>query len=184
MKTVPASIQGLVIVEPEVFSDDRGFFMETYHRRRYADSGIDGAFVQDNLSCSKRGTLRGLHYQISHPQAKLVQVIAGEVFDVVVDLRSGSVTFGEWTGVTLSGKNGRQLYVPEGFAHGFCVLSATAHFSYKCSDYYAPMDEAGILWSDPDLGIDWPVSDPIVSEKDGRLPLLTDIPTEQLPRPT
>jgi dTDP-4-dehydrorhamnose 3,5-epimerase len=175
MRIVPASIKEVLIIEPEVFHDNRGFFMETFHQNRYVDSGIERIFVQDNLSYSKRGTLRGLHYQINNPQAKLIQVITGEIFDVAVDIRPDSETFGNWTGVHLSGKNERQLYIPEGFAHGFCVLSESVHFLYKCSDFYSAKDEGGIIWSDPDIGIDWPVSDPIVSEKDSQLPLLSDL---------
>jgi dTDP-4-dehydrorhamnose 3,5-epimerase len=175
MRIVPASIKEVLIIEPEVFHDSRGFFMEIYNRNRYVDSGIERIFVQDNLSYSKRGTLRGLHYQINNPQAKLIQVITGEIFDVAVDIRPDSETFGNWTGVHLSGKNERQLYIPEGFAHGFCVLSESVHFLYKCSDFYSAKDEGGIIWSDPDIGIDWPVSDPIVSEKDSQLPLLSDL---------
>ncbi len=175
MKIIPASIKDVLIIEPEVFHDNRGSFMEIYHRNRYVDFGIERIFVQDNLSYSKQGTLRGLHYQINNPQAKLIQVITGEIFDVAVDIRPDSETFGNWTGVHLSGKNARQLFIPEGFAHGFCVLSESAHFLYKCSDFYSTKDEGGIIWSDPDIGIDWPVSDPIVSEKDRQLPFLSDL---------
>lgn len=183
MNVITASLEGVLIIEPDIFNDNRGFFMETYNRDRYRKYDINRIFVQDNLSFSVQGTLRGLHYQIKHPQAKLVQVITGQIFDVAVDIREGSSTFGKWIGVHLSDKNKRQLFIPEGFAHGFCVLSETAHFLYKCSDFYAPEDEGGILWSDPDIGIDWPVKDPIISEKDKKYPYLSDLLPEQLPMP-
>jgi dTDP-4-dehydrorhamnose 3,5-epimerase len=173
MKITPTEIEDVLIVEPQVFSDPRGFFLETYHQDRYNASGILPVFVQDNLSYSVKGTLRGLHFQKQKPQAKLIQVIAGEIFDVAVDLRPGSATFGKWAGVTLSETTPRQLYIPEGFAHGFCVTSPTAYFLYKCSGFYAPDDEGGIKWSDPDIGITWPVDHPIVSEKDDGLPTLS-----------
>ena len=175
MNIIAASIKDVLIIEPEIFKDNRGFFTETYHRKRYQEYGIHSVFVQDNLSCSVRGTLRGLHYQNRYPQAKLVQALTGEIFDVAVDLRPDSATFGKWTGVHLSDQNKRQLFIPEGFAHGFCVLSEAAHFSYKCSAFYDPDDERGLLWSDPDIGIDWPVKNPIVSEKDQGLPLLSSL---------
>jgi len=181
MNIVTTSIEGILIIEPEVFKDSRGFFMETYNRNRYMKAGIDTVFVQDNLSYSVKGTVRGLHFQVRNPQAKLVQIISGEIFDVVVDIRQGSATFGKWTGFHLSDRNKRQLFVPQGFAHGFCVLSETAHFLYKCSDFYAPDDEGGIIWSDPAIGIDWPVKDPIISEKDKQYPYLYDLTEEQLP---
>jgi len=181
MKIIPTDIEGLVLVEPRRFGDDRGYFMETFHQDRYGQSGIKQAFVQDNFSFSVKNTLRGLHFQIRRPQAKLVQVLSGKIFDVVVDLRSGSATFGRWTGLALSEDNGRQLYIPEGFAHGFCVLSDTARFIYKCSDIYDPGDEGGILWSDPAIGIDWPVTAPILSEKDAAFPCLADVPHHRLP---
>jgi len=175
MNIIKTVLEDVVIIEPEVFRDNRGFFMETYSRDRYKEAGVVCDFVQDNLSYSVKGTLRGLHFQIKRPQAKLVQVITGEIFDVAVDIRPGSSTFGKWTGVYLSEKNKRQLFIPEGFAHGFCVISETAHFLYKCSDFYFQHDEGGIIWSDPDIGIDWPVKDPIVSEKDKQLPRLFDV---------
>jgi len=181
MKIIKTSLPGVCIIKPQVFSDARGFFMETYHHRRYAESGINCNFVQDNLSRSVRGTLRGLHYQLKYGQAKLIQVIRGEVFDVVVDIRRGSPRFGQWTGVTLSEENKRQLFVPEGFAHGFCVLSESADIVYKCNDFYAPEDEGGVLWSDPNLAIDWPIANPLLSEKDSRLPHLADVPPEGFP---
>jgi len=181
MNIINTSIKDILIIEPRVFEDSRGFFMETYHQKRYLKSGINKIFVQDNLSFSIQGTLRGLHYQVKHPQAKLIQVIKGEIFDVAVDIRPGSSTFGKWTGVYLSDKNKRQLFIPEGFAHGFCVLSETAFFLYKCSDFYAQEDECGIHWTDPDIGIDWPVKDPLISEKDRQNPNLCDISSQQLP---
>jgi dTDP-4-dehydrorhamnose 3,5-epimerase len=181
MNIITTSIEGVLIIEPEVFEDSRGFFMETYHRDRYMTSGINRVFVQDNLSYSVQGTLRGLHYQIGTPQAKLVQVISGEIFDVAVDIRPDSPTFGKWTGFHLSGQNRRQLFISEGFAHGFCVLSEIAYFFYKCSDFFAPDDEGGILWSDPDIGIDWPVEHPIISEKDKQYPCLAEIGPDELP---
>jgi len=181
MKVIPTTLKDVLIVEPKVFKDTRGFFMETYHLNRYKKGGIDLTFVQDNLSCSVKGTVRGLHYQIKHPQAKLVNVIVGEIFDVVVDIRQGSSTFGQWTGIYLSDQNKRQLFIPEGFAHGFCVTSDMALFSYKCSDFYNADDEGGILWSDPDIAIDWPVDKPIISKKDNHLPHLSDLSLDRLP---
>jgi dTDP-4-dehydrorhamnose 3,5-epimerase len=181
MKIVTTSIEGIFIIEPKVFNDSRGFFMETYNRNKYIKAGIDTVFVQDNLSYSVKDTVRGLHFQIKNPQAKLIQVITGEIFDVAVDIREGSATFGKWTGFHLSDRNKRQLFVPKGFAHGFCVLSETAHFLYKCSDFYAPDDEGGIIWSDPAIGIDWPVENPIISEKDKQYSNLSYLTKEQLP---
>jgi len=181
MKIIETPLAGVLIIEPDIFEDPRGFFMETFHNKRYAEAGIDCRFVQDNLSFSVKNTLRGLHFQINIPQAKLVQAISGEVFDVAVDLRAGSKTFGSWTGVRLSAANKRQVFIPEGFAHGFCVLSETAYFSYKCSQLYAPEDEGGILWSDPGIGIDWPLKDPLVSEKDSRFKRLSELRPEKLP---
>lgn len=181
MKITPASLNGLLIIEPDVFEDPRGFFLETYHRNRYQDVGITDIFVQDNLSFSTRNTLRGLHYQISRPQAKLVQVITGEVYDVAVDLRKESPTFGKWEGFHLDAQAHRQLFIPKGFAHGFCVMSESAHFLYKCSDVYTPGDEGGILWSDPELGIRWPVGNPIISPKDQQHPGFLEIPDHRLP---
>lgn len=175
------ALEGVMILRPDVYSDGRGYFMETHHQARYRDHGIDRTFVQDNLSYSVRGTLRGLHFQVRRPQAKLVQVIAGRIWDVAVDLRPSSATYCRWLGVSLSDENHRQLFIPEGFAHGFCVLSPSAHFMYKCTDFYAPDDEAGVVWSDPDIGIHWPVEDPIVSEKDRNLPRLAELSPRQLP---
>ncbi len=180
MKVIKTEINGVLIVEPKVFGDTRGHFLETHHQARYETSGINRKFVQDNLSYSEKNILRGLHFQVKKPQAKLVQVVTGEVFDVAVDLRKNSPTFGKWTSVILSETNRRQFFIPEGFAHGFCVLSDNAHFMYKCSDYYDPEDEAGILWSDPDIGIRWPVGDPVISEKDKEYSYLSDLDKNHL----
>ncbi|ETW98506.1 MAG: dTDP-4-dehydrorhamnose 3,5-epimerase [Candidatus Entotheonella factor] len=181
MKVMPTSLPGVLLIQPRVFSDPRGFFMETWQAHRYQLEGIPGRFVQDNYSCSTRGVLRGLHYQLKHPQGKLVYVLQGEVFDVAVDIRQGSPTFGHWTSAVLSGKNHHQLYIPAGFAHGFCVLSETAHFLYKCTDFYEPGDEYGLRWDDPSLGINWPLSAPQLSEKDGQYPTLDSVAQEYLP---
>ncbi len=181
MKIITTSIKGILIIEPLIFEDKRGYFMETYNQNRYNEFGIDKTFVQDNLSYSLKNTLRGLHFQIKHPQAKLIQVVSGEIFDVAVDLRPGSASFGKWTGIYLSDENKRQVFIPEGFAHGFCVLSEFALFCYKCSDFYAPDHEGGILWSDPDIGIEWPVETPIISDKDIQYQKLSDLTSEQLP---
>jgi dTDP-4-dehydrorhamnose 3,5-epimerase len=174
-------IEGVMVIETRSFEDPRGFFMETFHRERYEKSGIQADFCQDNLSFSCQRTLRGLHYQLPREQAKLVQVLQGEVFDVAVDIRRGSPTFGRYVGVRLSGRNRRQLFIPQGFAHGFCVLSETALFAYKCSDFYVPDCDRGVLWSDSAIGIVWPVEDPLLSAKDQGLPLIKDIPAERLP---
>lgn len=173
MEVIQTELPGVVVLQPNVFGDARGFFMETYQRSRYADAGLPREFVQDNLSRSCRGTLRGLHFQIQHPQGKLVQVLHGEVFDVAVDLRRGSPHFGKCIGMTLSADNRRQMYIPPGFGHGFCVLSESADFFYKCSDYYHPEHERTLLWNDPALGIRWPdIGEPILSNKDRQgLPL-------------
>ena len=182
MNVVATKLNDVLIIEPAVYEDARGFFMETYHQRRYQQAGISITFVQDNLSRSVRNTLRGLHFQRNRPQAKLVQVLSGEVYDVAVDIRPGSATFGQWVGVELSAGNRRQLFVPEGFAHGFCVLSEWALFAYKCSALYDPDDEGGLLWSDPGIGIDWPVTDPIITEKDAAFAGLSDLGRAQLPQ--
>jgi dTDP-4-dehydrorhamnose 3,5-epimerase len=182
MKVIPADIPEVRIVDPNVFGDERGFFLETWSSRRYEEAGIPGTFVQDNLSRSARGVLRGLHLQHPHDQGKLVYVIEGEVLDVAVDLRIGSPTFGRSVGVTLSGKNKRQLYIPPGFAHGFCVTADFAHLAYKCSDLYRPDAELGIVWDDPAIGIAWPIAAPLLSNKDRMYPRLADIPLERLPR--
>jgi dTDP-4-dehydrorhamnose 3,5-epimerase len=172
MQFLPTSLPGVVIVEPKVFEDQRGFFMETFQQARFQEAGLDWEFVQDNHSRSRYGTLRGLHYQIQHPQGKLVRVIRGEVYDVAVDIRRDSPAFGRWMGVYLSETNKRQLYVPPGLAHGFCVTTEAAEFVYKCTDYYFPQHERTLLWNDPQLAIDWPIQDPVLSEKDQRgLPL-------------
>ncbi|HLT47033.1 MAG TPA: dTDP-4-dehydrorhamnose 3,5-epimerase [Rubricoccaceae bacterium] len=174
-------IPGVLLVEPRVFADARGFFLERYHAERYRAHGIAAAFVQDNHSRSRRGALRGLHFQRRHPQGKLVECARGAVYDVVVDLRRGSPTFGRSYGVTLSDEDHRQLWIPPGLAHGFCVLSDEADFLYKCTDYYRPDDEGGLAWDDPDLGIAWPVEAPLLSEKDRRLPRLKDLGPGDLP---
>ena len=166
-------LAGVLVIEPRRFGDARGYFAEIYHADRYREAGVDAAFVQDNLSRSTRGTLRGLHAQAPpHAQAKLVQVLDGEVFDVAVDLRRDSPTFGQWHGEHLSAETGRQMYVPTGFAHGFCVVSASALFAYKCSDVYAPDTEIAVAWDDPDIGVAWPVATPLLSDKDRAAPRL------------
>ena len=180
MKVVGTDLEGVVVVEPKVFGDARGFFYETWQKDRYEEAGIKGTFVQDNVSFSRKGVLRGLHYQQPHSQGKLVSVLQGEVFDVAVDIRVGSPQFGKWTGVILSGENHRQLWIPEGFAHGFCVLSDTAFFSYKCTDVYTPACEGGILWNDPDIGIKWPMEEVVLSDKDQIYPLLKNISIDKL----
>ena len=181
MKLTETELQGVLVIEPSVYEDARGFFLETYNKNRYRELGIQSDFVQDNMSFSRKRILRGLHYQHPHDQAKLVQAAKGTVFDVVVDIRRGSPTFGKWTGTYLSDKENRQIFIPEGFAHGFCVISESAVFIYKCSDFYAPECERGILWSDPDLNIKWPVENPLVSEKDMKLPRLKELASDRLP---
>jgi dTDP-4-dehydrorhamnose 3,5-epimerase len=181
MKVTAAPLPGVCLIEPRVFDDRRGYFMESYHKRRYMENGIGTLFVQDNISFSVRHTLRGLHYQYPRGQAKLVQVLQGEIFDVAVDIRRGSPTRGQWFGATLSSENKRQLFIPEGYAHGFCVTSETALFAYKCSDYYLPEDESGVRWDDPRIGIQWPVESPILSERDNHYSGLDEIPAERLP---
>ena len=176
----PLSIPDVLLISPRKFRDDRGYFLETWEQRRYADYGVATSFVQDNLSYSARGTLRGLHYQIQQPQGKLVRVVAGEVFDVAVDIRRSSPTFGHWVGVELSSENARQLWVPAGFAHGFYVTSEFATFEYKCTDFYAPDHERTIRWDDPLLGIDWPQmkgGPPLLSLKDSQAPGLKEAET-------
>ncbi len=168
MQVTPTHIPEVLIIEPDLFGDARGFFMESWHVDKYRELGIETTFVQDNHSRSRGGVLRGLHYQLNHPQGKLARVIAGAVYDVAVDIRKGSPTFGQWVGVELSGDNHKQLYVPPGFAHGFCTLSESADFLYKCTDFYTPEDEHGISWNDPDIGIEWPGDDFIVSGKDSK----------------
>ncbi|CZW26028.1 MULTISPECIES: dTDP-4-dehydrorhamnose 3,5-epimerase [Enterobacter cloacae complex] len=174
MNVIQTPLKDCVIIEPEVFGDSRGFFLEAWHKEKYEDAGIKGTFVQDNRSRSSRNVLRGLHFQKTKPQGKLVSVISGEVYDVAVDLRQDSDTFGQYVGVLLSGEKNNQLYVPPGFAHGFCVLSDYADFHYKCTDFYDPKDEGGIIWNDPDIAIDWPITSPLLSEKDIKLITLAE----------
>ncbi len=174
------SLPGLLVVEPRVFSDARGFFLESYRADRYAEVGVAG-FVQDNRSRSRRGTLRGLHFQRRHPQGKLVEVVRGQIWDVAVDLRPGSATFGRWEGVDLDDRSHRQLWVPPGFAHGFCVLSDWADVLYRCTEVYRPDDEGGVAWDDPALAIDWPVEAPVLSEKDRAWPTLASLDAADLP---
>ncbi len=176
MNVVSTELEGVLIIEPRVFSDRRGWFFENYNRREFVAAGIDAVFVQDNHSKSCARTVRGMHFQAPpHAQAKLVRVVVGEIYDVVVDIRRASTTYGRWHGITLSARDHRMLYVPEGFAHGFCVLSETAEVCYKCSDFYAPETGRGIRWDDPTLGIDWPVAAPILSAQDRAHPLLRDL---------
>lgn len=172
-------IDGVYIIEPKVFGDNRGYFMETYNENEFKAKGLDYTFVQDNQSKSKKGVLRGLHFQKTYPQAKLVRVLEGEVFDVAVDLRKGSKTYGKWVGVVLSEENKKMFMIPRGFAHGFVVLSDTATFVYKCDEFYHPEDEGGIAWNDPDVAIDWQYKgEPLLSEKDKKHPTLKDSKTE------
>ncbi len=176
MKVSHSKLKGCVIIEPRVFGDERGFFLETFQTARYQQEvGIDLVFVQDNHSRSAKGVLRGLHFQKTKPQGKLVRVVRGEVYDVALDIRKGSPTFGEWEGVILSEDNKKQLWLPPGFAHGFVVLSDFADFEYKCTDYYDPSDEGSILWSDPDLDIPWPIANPVLSAKDESAKPLVDL---------
>jgi dTDP-4-dehydrorhamnose 3,5-epimerase len=182
VNVIETDLPGVLVFEPKVFGDARGFLMEGWNARRYAEAGLPERFVQDNLSLSARGVLRGLHFQNPNPQGKLVSVLQGEVFDVAVDIRVGSPTFGRWTGVTLSADNKRQLYVPPDFAHAFVVTSENALFSYKCTDYYDPAAEGSIIWNDPDIGIEWPLDAPTLSEKDLAAPTLAGTPRGGLPR--
>jgi dTDP-4-dehydrorhamnose 3,5-epimerase len=175
VRFTPLALPEVILVEPDVHRDPRGFFVETYHLEKYRAGGITGPFVQDNHSRSVQGTLRGLHAQRRRPQGKLVRAVDGEMFDVAVDIRRGCATFGRWVGVRLSGENFQQLYIPPGFAHGFCVLSAVVHVEYKCTDFYDAADEIGLAWNDPDVGIEWPIRDPIISDKDRRLPALKNL---------
>jgi dTDP-4-dehydrorhamnose 3,5-epimerase len=175
MEFVRLDLEGIVLVKPDVYGDARGFFLETYHAEKYRNGGIPDPFVQDNHSYSVHGTLRGLHAQLRHPQGKLVRAIVGEIFDVAVDARPGSPTFGKWVSAVLSSENHYQLYVPPGFVHGFVVLSETAHVQYKCTDFYNKDDEIGVLWNDPDLGIEWPVADPLLNDRDRSFPRLAEI---------
>jgi dTDP-4-dehydrorhamnose 3,5-epimerase len=175
VKFTPLALPEVILVEPDVHRDARGFFLETYHLEKYRGGGIPGPFVQDNHSRSVKRTLRGLHAQRRRPQGKLVRAVEGEMFDVAVDIRPGSATFGRWVAVRLSGDNFHQLYVPPGFAHGFCVLSDVVHVEYKCTELYDGADEIGLVWDDPDVGIEWPIAGPIISDKDRRLPRLRDL---------
>lgn len=179
MKVIKTDLPEVLVLEPKVYGDDRGFFLETYHRQRYRDVGVDVDFVQDNHSKSAQGVLRGMHWQVARPQAKLVWCIQGKIYDVAVDVRPGSPNFGKWTGAELDSDNKRQIYVPAGFAHGFCALSEGVQIIYKCSDLYDPSDEGGVIWNDPAIGIRWPISEPVLSTKDAVLPPLS---AAKLPR--
>lgn len=180
MKTTPCPLNGLLLIEPRVFGDARGFFFESWSAKRYREAGLTAEFVQDNFSLSSRGTLRGLHFQNPMAQGKLVSVLRGEVFDVVVDIRRQSPTFGRWHSEVLSDQNKAQFYIPPGFAHGFQVLSPEALFHYKCTEAYSPKDEAAIRWDDPDLAIQWPIPTPVLSSRDAAAPVLRDIPKDRL----
>jgi dTDP-4-dehydrorhamnose 3,5-epimerase len=175
MEIIKTSIPEVIVFVPPVFSDSRGYFLETYQQQKYKAAGIPKPFVQDNQSYSTKNVLRGLHFQLRHPQGKLVRVIHGTVFDVAIDMRKNSPTFGKWHGEILSAENKRQMYVPENFAHGFCVLSDSAEFVYKCTDFYVPGDEVGLIWNDPQVGVKWPIEQPILSEKDAVLPSWADV---------
>ena len=182
MKVEQTRLPGVLVIEPVVHGDHRGFFMETWHRQRYAEAGIELPFVQDNLSRSAHGILRGLHLQCPYEQGKLVSVLEGAVFDVAVDVRVGSPDFGRWVGVELSADNKRQFYVPPGFAHGFCVTGDHALFSYKCTDVYSASSELSVAWNDPDIGIEWPLAAPVLSAKDAAAPKLADLDRGRLPQ--
>jgi dTDP-4-dehydrorhamnose 3,5-epimerase len=175
VRVIPTDLPGVLILEPIVHRDDRGFFLETYHEQRFAAAGIAGPFVQDNHSRSQRGVLRGLHAQHRQPQGKLVRAVAGEIFDVAVDVRAGSRTFGRWTGVALDARTLRQLWIPPGFLHGFCVLSEAAEIEYKCTTLYDRADEIGVVWNDPDIDVEWPLDEPSLSQKDAALPRLSEV---------
>jgi dTDP-4-dehydrorhamnose 3,5-epimerase len=179
MNIKPTELPEVLLIEPDVFADARGFFMETFHAEKFAQAGLPTAFLQDNHSHSVRGVLRGLHYQLQHPQGKLVRVVNGEVLDVALDIRRGSPRFGHWVAVRLSAEKRHQLYIPPGFAHGYCTLSEQADFLYKCTDLYRPADEYGIAWDDPVLAIEWPAVDYLLSDKDRQNPLLSE--TDRLP---
>jgi dTDP-4-dehydrorhamnose 3,5-epimerase len=181
MKVIETRLPGVVVIEPQVFGDARGFFYESYNEAKYRAAGIDRAFVQSNVSRSACGVLRGLHYQWPNPQGKLVSVLEGEVYDVAVDIRRGSPTFGQSAAVMLTAENHRHFWIPEGFAHGFCVVSEFATFTYQCTALYDPRADAGIRWNDAALAIDWPVAEPLLSDKDGKAPLLAEVPAERLP---
>lgn len=181
LQKIETSLPGVWELQPTVLRDARGFFLETYHRQKFSDFGIPDEFVQDNHSRSMKGTLRGLHYQLRHAQAKLCRVVEGEVLDVAADIRLGSPTFGKWTSVLLSAEKQNQVYIPRGFAHGFLALTQTVQFLYKCSDFYDPGSEYGIIWNDPGLGVPWGVANPLVSDKDAKYPTLAAMPREFLP---
>lgn len=186
MHLIPTSLPDVIIIEPRVFQDERGFFFESYHEQRFCDVGITARFVQDNHARSTKGTLRGLHYQFLQPQAKLCRVVSGAVFDVAVDIRTGSSTFGQWTGAILSAENQRQIFVPRGFAHGYLVLTESADFLYKCDDFYRGDDQCGISWEDPAIGIEWPleeyaIHELILADKDRNAPRLAEVSPELLP---
>jgi len=180
MKVETTPLEGVLLITPEVFGDDRGFFMETYNAAKTASKGLPKIFVQDNHSRSKKGVLRGMHYQYPQWQGKLVRALFGEIFDVAVDIRADSPTYGEWFGVYLNHENKQQLYVPPGFAHGFCVTSDTADIAYKCTSDYQPAQDVGIRWNDPDIGINWPIDEPLLSKKDAKAPLLKDTEPRQV----
>lgn len=180
MNVVPTDLPGVVILEPRIFRDDRGHFLESYNADRYREAGLPDRFTQDNVSFSKANVLRGLHYQLPNAQGKLVSALRGSVFDVAVDVRRGSPTFGRWVGVVLSDENMRQLYIPEGFAHGFAVMSDCAVFHYKCTAPYDPKSEGSIAWNDPEIGIDWPIRNALLSPKDAAAPRLADVSADRL----
>ena len=181
MKVIQTSLPGVLVIEPQVFGDPRGFFYESYNEAKYAKLGIHVNFVQTNVSQSTKGVLRGLHYQWPNAQGKLVSVLQGEVYDVAVDIRRGSPTFGQWTSAMLTADHHRHMWIPAGFAHGFCVLSEQAIFTYQCTTLYDPAADASICWNDATIGIDWPVSEPLISAKDAKAPLLADVPADRLP---
>lgn len=181
MRLIETDLPGCVVIEPAVFGDERGFFYETWNAARYRELGLPGKFVQSNVSSSSEGVVRGLHYQWPNPQGKLVSVLEGEVYDVAVDIRRGSPTFGKWAAVVLSAENKKQFWIPEGFAHGFAVLSERALFSYLCTDVYYREYDAGVRWNDADIGIDWPIAGPLLSDKDAKAPFLSEIPEDRLP---
>jgi len=180
MQVIKCELEGLVLVVPDAYTDARGYFMETWHKQRYAEHGINWPFVQDNLSFSRQGVLRGLHFQNPTPQGKLISILQGEVFDVAVDIRRSSPTFKRWQGFILSSENKHQLFIPPGFAHGFLVLSETALCSYKCTEFYSKSDELTIRWNDPDIGIKWPIENPILSQKDATAAFLRELPADRL----
>ena len=181
LKISTTALEGVLVVECQAFADKRGFFLETYHQQKYTATGLDRKFVQDNHSRSAHRVLRGLHYQLKHPQGKLVYAARGRIFDVAVDIRLGSKTFGKWFGIELSDMNHKQLFIPEGFAHGFCTLSEAADVIYKCTELYDSGDDHGVLWNDQSINIDWPIKEPVISEKDAQLPQLKDLPDKLLP---